>query len=223
MFLDGLSAELGRIEKDQTLGDGERSHRLRDYQDKLAGLRFLERNFISFLYFYHLVRSSQSRTEEKPKIVVIDDPVSSMDSSTLYIVGFLVREMIEVCYNKTKNLIEKYELVKQAEIVATMRHFVRFYEFLLQASCFEDVELHKKYNFVTYVLAYINIKHPGGGYNLDGKIKATNFVQKKAEEHVKPDLVAQPVVKLATVELLPDRGKGRTPQSDHCGDQFQDG
>lgn len=102
--------------------------------------------------------------------------------------------------NKTKNLIEKYEPVKQAEIVATMRHFVRFYEFLLQASAFSDVELHKKYNFVTHVLAYINIKHPGGGYNLDGKIKATNFVQKKAEEHVKPDLVAQPVVKLATAE-----------------------
>jgi hypothetical protein len=75
-----------------------------------------------------------------------------------------------------------------------------FYEFLLQASSFEDVELHKKYNFVTYVLAYINIKHPGGGYNLDGKIKATNFVQKKSEEHVKSDLVAQPVVKLATAE-----------------------
>lgn len=110
------------------------------------------------------------------------------------------KQKLTFYFNKTKNLIEKYELVKQAEIVATMRHFVRFYEFLLQASCFEDVELHKKYNFVTYVLAYINIKHPGGGYNLDGKIKATNFVQKKAEEHVKPDLVAQPVVKLPTAE-----------------------
>lgn len=53
---------------------------------------------------------------------------------------------------------------------------------------------------VTYVLAYINIRHPGGGYNLDGKIKATNFVQKKTEEHVKRDLVAKPVVKLATAE-----------------------
>lgn len=110
------------------------------------------------------------------------------------------KQKLTFYFNKTKNLIEKYEPVKQAEIVATMRHFVRFYEFLLQASCFEDVELHKKYNFVTYVLAYINIKHPGGGYNLDGKIKATNFVQKKAEEHVKPDPVAQPVVKLATAE-----------------------
>lgn len=49
-------------------------------------------------------------------------------------------------------------------------------------------------------MAYINIKHPGGGYNLDGKIKATNFVQKKAEEHTDPKLVAQPVVKLPTAE-----------------------
>lgn len=32
---------------------------------------------------------------------------------------------------------------------------------------------------MTYLLSYINIKHPGGGFNLDGKIKATNFVQKK--------------------------------------------
>ena len=45
-----------------------------------------------------------------------------------------------------------------------MRHFIRFYEFLLQVSCFEDVDLHKKYNFMTYLLSYINIKHPGGGF-----------------------------------------------------------
>ena len=81
-----------------------------------------------------------------------------------------------------------------------MRHFVRFYEFLLQVSCFEDVDLHKKYNFITYLLSYINIKHPGGGYNLDGKIKATNFVQKKDEEHKKSELVAQPVMKLPTAD-----------------------
>lgn len=54
-----------------------------------------------------------------------------------------------------------------------IRHFIRFYEFLIQVSCFEDVELHKKYNFLNYLISYINIKHPGGGYNLDGKIKAT--------------------------------------------------
>lgn len=110
------------------------------------------------------------------------------------------RQKLTFYFNKTKNLIEKYDLEKQAEIVALMRHFVRFYEFLLQVSCFEDATLHKKYNFVQYTLAYINIKHPGGGYNLDGKIKATNFVQKKVEEHIKSDLVPQPVVKLPVAE-----------------------
>ena len=110
------------------------------------------------------------------------------------------KQKLTFYFNRAKNMIEAYDLLKQHEIVALMRHFIRFYEFLLQVSCFEDVELHKKYNFMTYLLAYFNIKHPGGGYNLDGKIKATNFVQKKTDEHTKSDIVAQPVVKLPTAE-----------------------
>lgn len=39
-----------------------------------------------------------------------------------------------------------------------------------------------------------------GGFNLDGKIKASQFVQKKGEEHVSSDLVAKPVMKLPTAE-----------------------
>ena len=38
-----------------------------------------ERNFIAFLYYYHLVKGSLSSEAVKDKIVVIDDPVSSMD------------------------------------------------------------------------------------------------------------------------------------------------
>lgn len=110
------------------------------------------------------------------------------------------KQKLTFYFKRSKNMIEAYDLLKQHEIVSLMRHFIRFYEFLFQVSCFEDVELHKKYNFMTYLLAYINIKHPGGGYNLDGKIKATNFVQKKADEHIKSDLVAQPVVKLPNTE-----------------------
>lgn len=59
-----------------------------------------ERNFIAFLYFFHLVQGSQVETDSgKDKIVVIDDPVSSMDSSSMFIVSALVREMIGVCSN----------------------------------------------------------------------------------------------------------------------------
>ncbi|MDE6993463.1 MAG: DEAD/DEAH box helicase family protein, partial [Lachnospiraceae bacterium] len=101
---------------------------------------------------------------------------------------------------KSKKLLDHYDNDAQRECVGVMRSFVRFYEFLLQVSCFEDVELHKKYNFVSYLLAFVNIKHPGGGFNLDGKIKASNFVQKKGEEHAAPNLVASPVVKLPTAD-----------------------
>lgn len=88
---------------------------------------------------------------------------------------------------KTKKLLEHYEYETQRQAIADMRGFVRYYEFLLQVSSFEDIELHKKYNFISYLLAYINIKHPGGGFNLDGKIKASQFVQKKGEEHISSD------------------------------------
>ena len=103
---------------------------------------------------------------------------------------------------RAKKMVEKYDHLKQREIVVRMRHFVRFYEFLLQVSCFEDVTLHKKYKFTSYLLSYIDIKHPGGGFNLDGKIQATNFVLKKAEEHTKSTLIAQPVVKLPSAETF---------------------
>ena len=50
------------------------------------------------------------------------------------------------------------------------------------------------------MVAYINIKHPGSGFNLACQIKASNFSQKKGEEHVSPNLVAKPVMKLSTAE-----------------------
>lgn len=112
------------------------------------------------------------------------------------------QQKLNFYFHKTQKLIERYELTTQSEIVATMRRFVRFYEFLLQASCFEDVELHKKYNFITYVLTYINIRHPGGGYDLAGKIRAMHFVQEKSGEYKKSGLVANPVVKLPTAEAF---------------------
>ena len=113
-----------------------------------------------------------------------------------------VKKKLNYYFKRAKNRIDQYDILKQLEIVAVMRHFIRFYEFLIQVSCFEDVELHKKYLFVNYLMSYIDIKHPGGGYNLDGKIKASNFVQKKGEEHRGEKMVSDPVVKLPTAETI---------------------
>lgn len=71
-----------------------------------------ERNFIAFLYFYHLVRGGHEDVEVgKDKIVVIDDPVSSMDSSVLFIVSALVREMVMVCFNNAEYREQEREVI----------------------------------------------------------------------------------------------------------------
>ncbi len=116
------------------------------------------------------------------------------------------KQKLTYYFKRAKNRLEQYEIEKQREAVAVMRHFIRFYEFLIQVSCFEDVELHKKYVFLTWLMSYIDIKHPGGGYNLDGKIQATNFVQKKGEEHKKKAITPDPIIKLPTADtiLLPE-------------------
>ena len=113
------------------------------------------------------------------------------------------KQKLTFYFKRAQTRLEQYgDVMKQLEIVAVMRHLVRFYEFLIQVSCFEDIELHKKYLFVTYLLSYIDIKHPGGGYNLDGKIKASNFVQKKGEVHTKEKLNADPIIKLPTADSI---------------------
>lgn len=87
-----------------------------------------ERNFIAFLYFYHLVKGSNtSDGVPNGKIVVIDDPVCSMDSSSLFIVSTLVREMIEICENNAEdaNRSAKGNIIKQIFILTHNAFFHR--------------------------------------------------------------------------------------------------
>lgn len=143
--------------------------------------------------------------EAKLDAYTVLDP-SDIDSAVEYLYqgesNAAIKKKLNFYFKRAKNRIEQYDILKQLEVVAVMRHFIRFYEFLIQVSCFEDVELHKKYLFVNYLMSYIDIKHPGGGYNLDGKIKASNFVQKKGEEHKGEKIVADPIVKLPTAEII---------------------
>lgn len=97
---------------------------------------------------------------------------------------------------KAEKAVKQYSLEQQKEIRLRMRGFVRFYEFLLQASCFKDVDIHKKYVFITYLLSYLDISSGGSGFDLTGKIKASQFVQKKGETHGTERQVSRPVVKL---------------------------
>ncbi len=56
-----------------------------------------EKNFISFLYFYQLCIGTDDilSNSSKKKIIVIDDPVSSLDSRVLFIISTLIRKLIK--------------------------------------------------------------------------------------------------------------------------------
>ncbi len=81
-------------------GEPNKYQIVRDDGSTARGLSEGEKNFIAFLYFYHkILGRERADSEFKDRIVVIDDPVSSMDSSALFIVSSIVRELISICHN----------------------------------------------------------------------------------------------------------------------------
>ncbi len=55
-----------------------------------------ERAFVTFLYFYHLLKGSQSESGmTTDRVVVFDDPVSSLDSEVLFVVSSLIKGLFK--------------------------------------------------------------------------------------------------------------------------------
>ena len=78
-----------------------------------------EKTFITFLYFYHLLKGSNSDSDTvTDRVVVIDDPVSSLDSDILFIVSSLIKILCQ-------EVREKKTLVKQ---VFVLTHNVYFHK-----------------------------------------------------------------------------------------------
>lgn len=104
--------------------------------------------------------------------------------------------------SKTKKAFMALNTNDQLDSHAALRRFVRFYEFLIQVSSFKDIELHKKYNFICWLLPYLKLGHPGKGFSLKDKISASDFYQKKGKEVQKSNLKPNPTVKLPTAETF---------------------
>jgi len=67
-----------------------------DGSDAKATLSEGEKTFVTFLYFYHLLKGSEFETGmTTDRIVVFDDPVSSLDSDILFIVGSLIKGLFD--------------------------------------------------------------------------------------------------------------------------------
>lgn len=91
-----------------------------------------ERNFLVFLYFYHLIHGVENPDENinQDKIIVIDDPVSSFDSDVLFIVSTLIRNILE-------NIRKDNGTIKQAFIFTHNAYFYKEVTFISSGeSCY---------------------------------------------------------------------------------------
>lgn len=82
-----------------------------DGTDAKATLSEGEKSFVTFLYFYHLLRGSISTSGiSTDRIVVVDDPVSSLDSDVLFIVSSLIKKLFHEVRQKGNNLKQVFVL-----------------------------------------------------------------------------------------------------------------
>lgn len=67
-----------------------------DGKDARHSLSDGEKSFVTFLYFYHLIKGSESESGiTADRVIVFDDPVSSLDSEVLFIVSSLIRALFD--------------------------------------------------------------------------------------------------------------------------------
>jgi type I restriction enzyme R subunit len=104
------------------------------------------------------------------------------------------KEKMESLLDKALRLVYKYSVNEQYEIKAAIRGFLRFYGFLIQATSFEDHALHKKYNFLSYLIKEIEITSGGNDFDIADKITVKFQKPKKTGEITDPKWVAQPEI-----------------------------
>lgn len=78
--------------------DNSKSYKLirKDNSDATESLSEGEKTFVTFLYFYHLLKGGHSESgTTSDRIVVFDDPVSSLDSDILFVVSSLIKGLFD--------------------------------------------------------------------------------------------------------------------------------
>ncbi|GAA9616014.1 AAA family ATPase [Helicobacter pylori] len=87
--------------------EDEKTYRIQRENGQLVGetLSEGEVTFITFLYYYHLTKGSLKENDiSKNKVLVIDDPISSLDSNILFIVSVLVKDLMKETTKEITNI-----------------------------------------------------------------------------------------------------------------------
>ncbi|MFS1516403.1 type I restriction endonuclease subunit R [Bacillus sp. SCS-151] len=98
--------------------------------------------------------------------------------------------------DKSLREFDKKAELKKVEVRGTIKQFLKGYTFLIQATAYENVTLHKKYNFLSYLIKEINVGGGGNDFDVADKITVSSFRQVKTFENKTADVKSTPEVKL---------------------------
>ena len=93
--------------------------------------------------------------------------------------------------------VRKKNVEEQFAIRTTIRRFLKSYCFLIQATCYENVELHKRYNYLSYLVKELDIKG-GNDFDIADKITVSGFEQKQTGVMANPEVESKPELKMKT-------------------------
>lgn len=98
--------------------------------------------------------------------------------------------------DKSLKKIEKKPPSERVAIRTTIRRFLKVYCFLIQATCYENTELHKGYNFLSYLVKEIEVGSGGNDFDIADKVSVSNFRQQETSVNTTPDIEAKPEIKI---------------------------
>ncbi|WP_219031188.1 ATP-binding protein [Helicobacter pylori] len=123
--------------------EDEKSYRIQRENGQLVGetLSEGEVTFITFLYYYHLTKGSLKENDRsKNKVLVIDDPISSLDSNILFIVSVLVKDLMKETTKEKTN-------IKQVIILTHNTYFYKEITLKYDLKHYKDKHDKRKYSF----------------------------------------------------------------------------
>ena len=92
---------------------------------------------------------------------------------------------------------KKLDVFEQQEFRGVLGSFCKWYEFIIQASHLEDVDLYKKYRFFDLLKVHLNDGIVVEVMDLRGKIDAKDFVQEKVEDIDRAKITPKPIVNIS--------------------------
>lgn len=98
-----------------SIGETDEGHHYRiireNGDDASRSLSEGEKTFITFLYFYYLIKGAQTPSGiTSSRVIVFDDPISSLDSDILYIVSSLIKDVMEETRNQNSQIKQVFVL-----------------------------------------------------------------------------------------------------------------